>query len=152
MKPTRIYPHRTNARRDRRAGLGASLLTAVAICLALASQAAEESSPARARLSGEQAFAACAACHSLADGAVHKVGPNLWGVYGRAAAQAEDYAYSPALAAAGLTWTRENLFAWIAGSEAMVPGSWMLFQNNLQPDEVMSLIDYLAAHGGTGGQ
>jgi cytochrome c len=103
------------------------------------------------QLSGEQAFAACESCHSLADGAAHKVGPNLWGVYGRAAAQAQGYNYSPALTDSGLTWTRENLFAWIGASESLVPGSWMLFHNSLRADEVMSLIDYLAVHGNPGG-
>jgi cytochrome c len=102
------------------------------------------------QLSGEQAFAACESCHSMADGVSHKVGPNLWGVYGRPAAQADGYNYSPALTNSGITWTRENLFAWIAASESLVPGSWMLFHNSLQPEEVMSLIDYLAGHGSSG--
>ncbi len=98
-------------------------------------------------LSGEQAFAACAACHSLSPGAAHKVGPNLAGVFGRKAAGAPDYAYSPALKASGLVWTRENLFVWIAGSEALVPGSWMLYHNQLRSDEIMALIDYLSEAG-----
>ncbi|MFK7828779.1 MAG: cytochrome c family protein [Congregibacter sp.] len=96
-------------------------------------------------LSGEQAFAACAGCHSLVAGAAHKVGPNLFGVSGRTAASADGFNYSPALRESGLIWTRENLFAWIASSEALVPGSWMLYHNVLRPEEVLSLIDYLDA-------
>lgn len=97
-------------------------------------------------LNGKQAFAACTACHSLAEGAAHKVGPNLFGVSGRTAAGAKGYSYSPALRDSGLIWTRENLFAWIAGSEALVPSSWMLYHNVLRPEEVLSLIDYLESH------
>ena len=97
-------------------------------------------------LSGEQAFAACAGCHSLAPDAPHRVGPNLHGVVGSAAASRPDYAYSPALTDSGIQWSREYLFAWIAGSEHLVPGSWMLYDNILRPEEVQALIDYLE-HG-----
>lgn len=101
----------------------------------------------RARLSGETAFSACAGCHSVDPADGHRVGPNLAGIVGRPAASADDFHYSPALTAAGLTWSRELLFAWIAGSEQLVPGSWMLFHNPLEPEEVQAVIDYLA--GGT---
>lgn len=100
-------------------------------------------SASTAVLEGEQAFAACAACHSLSPGAAHRVGPNLHGIVGAPAAAAEGYRYSPALSEAGLVWTRETLFAWISGSEALVPGSWMLYHNLLSGEEVLNLIDYL---------
>jgi cytochrome c len=95
-------------------------------------------------LSGEQAFAACAACHGLDADSEHKVGPSLAGVVGRRAASGEGYNYSPALGDSGLCWTRGNLFAWIASSEQLVPGSWMLYDNHLRPEEVQALIDYLS--------
>ena len=104
-------------------------------------------SAAQPSLNGEQAFAACAGCHSLEAGAPHKVGPNLHGIVGSVAATREGYSYSPALTASGIEWTREYLFAWIAGSEQLVPGSWMLFENLLQPEEVQALIDYLEDPG-----
>ena len=100
-----------------------------------------------ASLSGEQAFAACAACHSLTDGAAHKLGPNLHGVVGAKAGRHEDFAYSPALRNSGLTWTRENLMVWIADSETMLPGSWMLYHNFLTAAEIVALIDYLQQAG-----
>lgn len=103
---------------------------------------ADALSPAQ-QLNGKQAFSACAGCHSNAPGAAHKVGPNLFAIVGRSAASAENFDYSPALRNARLRWTRETLFAWIAGSEALVPDSWMLYDNFLQPEEVMALIDYL---------
>jgi cytochrome c len=113
------------------------------ISLALATPAGAQPTPAGNNLDGEQAFAACAACHSLEPGE-HKVGPSLHGIVGRRAA-ATDFSYSPALRAAELTWTRENLFAWIANCEALVPGTWMLYHNMLRGQEVLALIDYLEA-------
>ncbi len=126
-----------------------NLLTSMLLVLtALASTTTQADTTAPslpiASLSGEQAFTACAACHSLAPEAPHKVGPNLYGVVNSPAAAAEGFNYSPALRDSGLTWSRENLFAWIAGSEALVPGSWMLYHNVLSGEEVLSLIDYLA--------
>jgi cytochrome c len=94
-------------------------------------------------LDGEQTFAACAACHSLAPGAPHKVGPNLYGLAGRRAASQPGYRYSPALRASGLTWNRGTLTTWIVATEALVPGNWMLFHSPLAPAEVPRLVDYI---------
>jgi cytochrome c len=96
-------------------------------------------------LTGEQAFAACAACHSRDPGAPHKVGPNLHGLAGRRAGSAPGYQYSPALRASGLTWNRSTLTTWIVAPEGLVPGNWMLFHSPLAPAEVPRLVDYLLA-------
>jgi cytochrome c len=149
MQKLHRYFQHTDDRSKGAASLCCLLIALHALCLPLASKAAEASPTAVPRLSGEQAFAACSSCHSSTAEDTHKVGPNLWGVFERPAASAEGYRYSPALANANIRWTRENLFAWIAGSEAMIPGSWMLYYNTLGPEEIMSLIDYLAEqHGG----
>ncbi|MEQ8263764.1 c-type cytochrome [Pseudohaliea sp.] len=107
----------------------------VLLLAALGAQAGE--------LDGEQAFAACAACHSLAPGAAHKVGPNLFGLAGRRAASQPGYRYSPALQASELTWNRGTLTTWIVATEALVPGNWMLFHSPLAPAEVPRLVDYI---------
>ena len=114
------------------------------IALALIAAVASSAIAKEQVLSGEQAFAACAGCHALEAGSTPKIGPSLAGIVGARAAANSDFTYSPALAESGLTWTREVLFAWIAGSEQLVPGSWMLYDNRLRPEEVHALIDYLA--------
>ncbi len=65
---------------------------------------------------GERVFKKCKACHSVEEGKTKPTGPNLLGIFGRGAAQAE-YKYSAALLAAaenGLVWDDETLDGYLA--------------------------------------
>lgn len=66
----------------------------------------------------------CQRCHSItADRQTY--GPPLENVIGRPAGSVEGYAYSPALAKAGFTWTEGALRAWMEDNQAFVPGTKM---------------------------
>lgn len=111
--------------------------------LLLASAAGAQAPEKSAGLDGETLYIACAGCHTRAPDAPHGVGPNLHDLDGRPAGSLADFAYSPALAEADLTWNRGTLTAWIVGGETMVPGTWMLYHNALTPEEVQRLVDWL---------
>ncbi|MCK8787557.1 c-type cytochrome [Roseomonas sp. NAR14] len=66
----------------------------------------------------------CAACHQVATPR-NGVGPSLLGVTNRPAGTAEGFGYSPALKGSGLTWTAENLDAYLANPGGRVPGTRM---------------------------
>lgn len=66
---------------------------------------------------GEAVFKKCSACHKVGEGAKILVGPPLNGVIGRPAGQFPGMSYSAinkAAGAAGLVWTEDNIFAYLA--------------------------------------
>lgn len=67
----------------------------------------------------------CAACHATTPGKKSAVGPNLAGVSGRKAGQA-DFNYSPALRGSGLTWNKSTLDSFLAAPRKVVPGTRMV--------------------------
>jgi len=89
---------------------------------------------------GRKLFAErCTACHALdAD----KFGPRLGGVFGRKAGSVPGYPYSPALKAAGLTWTADNLNRWLSGPQQFIPGVKMPIRV-LEATSRRDIIDYL---------
>ena len=83
---------------------------------------------------GQQVFlsATCVMCHAInGTPAGSNVGPNLTHLASRAM-----------IAAASLTNTKEHLQQWVVNSQAIKPGNKMP-QNNLAPDDLQALTDYL---------
>lgn len=92
---------------------------------------------------GRRAFRACAVCHEIADGAMHRVGPNLYDVIGAEAAAQPGFAYSRALREAEVVWTDEALDAWIANPTGFIRGTRMAFQGEPDPAERRDIIAYM---------
>ncbi|MFA5900877.1 MAG: cytochrome c family protein [Hyphomicrobium sp.] len=99
---------------------------------------------------GKKLFMKCAPCHAVGPGAKNKVGPELNGILGRAAASVEGFNYSPALKASGITWDDANLHKWLENPKALVPGTKMLFpgvKDEVERDDLIAYIESFNADG-----
>jgi cytochrome c len=100
--------------------------------------------------SGEKVFRKCKACHTAGSDGKHKVGPNLWGVVGRAVAMVEGYdRYSKAMSAYGGVWSPERLDAFLKKPKAEINGTKMSFAGLQQAGARADLIAYLNQNGPT---
>ena len=87
-------------------------LLAIATAMAF-SQAAVAQDTGR----GKTVFEQCAACHSLESGH-NETGPYLKNIIGRKSASIDDFIYSPAMRRANVTWTPDQLDAFLKDPQA----------------------------------
>lgn len=92
---------------------------------------------------GRRVFAQCRACHTLAEGAGNRVGPNLFGVFGREIGGAPGFAYSQAVQNADFVWDGEQLDHWLENPHTFLPGNRMAFTGVRDPNQRRDLIAYL---------
>ena len=100
-------------------------------------------------VNGEKSFKKCMQCHAIEKDKPHGIGPNLWGVIGRAIASLGDYAYSSAMKEkSAAVWDVESLNHFIHNPRKFVKGTKMTFMGIETDQERADLIAYLqkAAH------
>ncbi len=97
---------------------------------------------------GEKIFAKCTACHTINQGGADGIGPNLYGVMGKAVGQhAAGFAYSSALSDHGGTWDWDNMDHWLASPKAFAPGTKMSFAGLSKPEDRANILAYINAQG-----
>jgi cytochrome c len=86
----------------------------------------------------------CGQCHTAERGGPNKIGPNLFGVYGRHAASVANYTYSGAMKNSGIVWTADRLAPYLRSPRSVVPGTKMTFAGIVRYEDVANTIAYLA--------
>ena len=76
---------------------------------------------------GRRAFARCRSCHTITPGGPNMTGPNIYGVFGRAAGADAKFSYSHAMRTAGFTWDADKLDHWLENPRTFLPGNKMTF-------------------------
>ena len=76
---------------------------------------------------GEVELQKCKICHSLDKGGPNRVGPNLYGVFGRKAGMVTGFNYSDALKNSGIVWDDDSLAKFLRGPQEAMPGNHMSF-------------------------
>ena len=121
-----------------------SLRVAVAT-FALASfttMAHAEGDPAK----GEKVFKKCKICHAVGEGAKKKIGPPLNNIIDAKAGTQEGFKYSKSiveLGEGGLTWSTEQLDAYLEKPKKMIPKGKMKFPGLKKESDRADVIAYL---------
>lgn len=95
---------------------------------------------------GKKVFRKCAACHMVGEGARHRVGPILNGLFGRPAAGYEGFKYSDSLKRAGTSgveWHADTLDTFLENPRAIASRTRMSFSGIKKAKDRQNLIAYL---------
>ena len=98
---------------------------------------------------GAQVFGKCKGCHEVGQGARHRIGPHLNGLFGRRAASHEGFRYSKSFQRAGtggLEWHADTLDAFLENPRAMASGTRMSFRGLKDAQDRANLIAYLRVY------
>ena len=93
---------------------------------------------------GAEVYRACAICHSLQPGDHSRAGPSLHGIFDRAIASVEGYAFSPALRDLDIVWTPRTVAElFTVGPDIYTPGSRMPDQRVTDPADRQAMVAFL---------
>ena len=116
------------------------LVPSIALALACIAAPAAQAQSVGQRL----AQSSCTQCHSFGKDEPNGVGPNLFGLMGRAAGSSPGFTYSRQYldAMKGKTWDRALLEKWLTDTQTVAPGNTMVYFQD-DPAKRAALIDHI---------
>ena len=111
-----------------------ALAAAIALPMGVASNDAVAMDEAKAlkkmiKRGKKVAIKQCFACHDITQEKQNRVGPPLWGIYGKSAASVEGYEYSDAQKSKkdSIVWDEATLHTYLQDPKSLVPGNKMAY-------------------------
>lgn len=123
-----------------RSGRAIAAIGFLAVCVGPLAAYAQDDTVA----SGEKIFALrCKICHTVVEGEMNRVGPNLFGVWGQTAGARDDFRYSSAHRKSGAVWDEATLDLYIEDVTQVVPNPIKRFSGLKDPGKRALIIAYL---------
>ena len=99
---------------------------------------------------GEKTFIKCKVCHAV-EKDVSKIGPSLYGVFGRKAGSLESFPnYSDAIKSMDIVWGDETIREFVKAPRTYIAGTKMIFLGIKDDKEIDNLLVYLKSVTGAG--
>ncbi len=92
---------------------------------------------------GKIIYRKCIHCHTIAQNGKHRIGPNLFGIFGRKAGSLASFDYSKAWKRADFIWTERTLDRYLIAPRKMIPYNRMPFDGISLRQDRADLIAYL---------
>jgi cytochrome c len=92
---------------------------------------------------GQQVTQRCQQCHDWEKGGPNKIGPNLYGIIGRARASHAGFSYSSAMMSKGGTWTYDEIFRFLRSPAGYIPGTKMTFMGLPRSKDRLNVLAFM---------
>ena len=92
---------------------------------------------------GKEVARKCVQCHSFEENGPHRIGPRLWGIFGKDQASHSDYPYSAAAKKKEGNWDLLALDAFLKKPKDYMPGTKMSFAGLRKPEDIADVMLYL---------